>query len=153
MWKKCHQKLCKYLVLQITYLRAFLFVWMISFAFKGRFYSIADLSTGILKKGREVLLTGCYLRVSGGSSGCARLLPTEYFVVLLDEVGFGSSFSLVLVSNSVQLYLTYWYCSVHLSEIMKTNLFLIVDHGGSLFWLNTISLVMNIDLHAFCYIY
>lgn len=111
MWKECYQKLCKYLsivlVLHITFLRAILFVWMISVAFKGRFYSIADLSTGILKKGREVLLTGCYLRISGGSSGCARLLPTEYFVVLLDEVGFGSSFSLILVLNSVLLYLTY----------------------------------------------
>ncbi|KAI3469287.1 hypothetical protein Pfo_025950 [Paulownia fortunei] len=50
-----------------------------------RFYNIADPKKGILKKGREVLLTGCYLRVATGSSGCARLLPTEYFVVLLDE--------------------------------------------------------------------
>ncbi|KAL3626604.1 hypothetical protein CASFOL_030153 [Castilleja foliolosa] len=50
-----------------------------------RFYSIADPKNGILKKGREVLLTGCYLRVATGSSTCARLLPTEYFVVLLDE--------------------------------------------------------------------
>ncbi|KAL1548203.1 hypothetical protein AAHA92_16467 [Salvia divinorum] len=50
-----------------------------------RFYNIADPSNGLLKKGREVLLTGCYLRVSAGSSGCPRLLPTEYFVVLLDE--------------------------------------------------------------------
>ncbi|KAG6428294.1 hypothetical protein SASPL_112545 [Salvia splendens] len=50
-----------------------------------RFYNIADPSNGPLKKGREVLLAGCYLRVSAGSSGCPRLLPTEYFVVLLDE--------------------------------------------------------------------
>ncbi|KAL6519770.1 hypothetical protein OROMI_032664 [Orobanche minor] len=50
-----------------------------------RFYNIADPENGILKKGREVLLTGCYLRVATGSSVCARLLPTEYFVVLLDE--------------------------------------------------------------------
>ncbi|PIN07779.1 hypothetical protein CDL12_19646 [Handroanthus impetiginosus] len=50
-----------------------------------RFYNIADPQNGILKKGREVLLTGCYLRFASGSSGCARLLPTEYFVVLLDE--------------------------------------------------------------------
>ncbi|KAL8047537.1 hypothetical protein ABFX02_07G006200 [Erythranthe guttata] len=50
-----------------------------------RFYSIADPDNGILKKGREVLLTGCYLRVATGNSVCARLLPTEYFVVLLDE--------------------------------------------------------------------
>ncbi|KAK4405471.1 hypothetical protein Sango_0553600 [Sesamum angolense] len=50
-----------------------------------RFYSIADPKNGILRKGREVLLTGCYLRVATGSSVFARLLPTEYFVVLLDE--------------------------------------------------------------------
>ncbi|KAL6522893.1 hypothetical protein OROHE_016740 [Orobanche hederae] len=50
-----------------------------------RFYNIADPENGILKKGREVLLTGCYLRVATGSSVRARLLPTEYFVVLLDE--------------------------------------------------------------------
>ncbi|GFQ01767.1 hypothetical protein PHJA_002320600 [Phtheirospermum japonicum] len=50
-----------------------------------RYYSIADPKNGILKKGREVLLTGCYLRVATGSLTCARLLPTEYFVVLLDE--------------------------------------------------------------------
>ncbi|GER33395.1 nucleic acid-binding proteins superfamily [Striga asiatica] len=50
-----------------------------------RFYDIADPKNGILKKGREVLLTGCYLRVATGNSACARLLPTEYFVVLLDE--------------------------------------------------------------------
>ncbi|KAG6431372.1 hypothetical protein SASPL_109451 [Salvia splendens] len=50
-----------------------------------RFYNIVDPSNGLLKKGREVLLTGCYLRVSTGSSGCPRLLPTEYFVVVLDE--------------------------------------------------------------------
>lgn len=79
--------------LHITYLHEFFSVRMISLAFKGRFYNIADPRNGILKKGREVLLTGCYLRVSAGSSGCARLLPTEYFVVLLDEVAFSSSFS------------------------------------------------------------
>ncbi|KAL0348587.1 UNVERIFIED_CONTAM: hypothetical protein Sangu_1086500 [Sesamum angustifolium] len=50
-----------------------------------QFYSIADPKNGILRKGREVLLTGCYLRVATGSSVFARLLPTEYFVVLLDE--------------------------------------------------------------------
>ncbi|EPS69125.1 hypothetical protein M569_05638, partial [Genlisea aurea] len=50
-----------------------------------RFYDIADPCNGVLKKGREVLLTGCYLRVTTGSSGCIRLLPTEHFVILLDE--------------------------------------------------------------------
>ncbi|KAL3812274.1 hypothetical protein ACJIZ3_013542 [Penstemon smallii] len=50
-----------------------------------RFYNIADPKNGILRKGREVLLTGCYLRVATGSSVSARLLPTEFFVVLLDE--------------------------------------------------------------------
>jgi Cell division control protein 24, OB domain 2 len=41
---------------------------------------------GILKKGREILLTGCSLRTATEGSGKARLLPTEYIIVLLDEV-------------------------------------------------------------------
>lgn len=48
-----------------------------------RFYMLADPENGILKKGREVVLTGCHLRIARG--GSARLLPTEYFVILLDE--------------------------------------------------------------------
>jgi hypothetical protein len=51
-----------------------------------RFYDLAGLPSGILKKGREVFLTGCYLRTATESSGHPRLLPTEYFVILLDEV-------------------------------------------------------------------
>ncbi|XP_022138137.1 uncharacterized protein LOC111009381 isoform X2 [Momordica charantia] len=47
-----------------------------------RFY---DLVNGILKKGRQIFLTGCYLRAAGGGSGHPRLLPTEYFITLLDE--------------------------------------------------------------------
>ncbi|XP_009623585.1 uncharacterized protein [Nicotiana tomentosiformis] len=50
-----------------------------------RFYSLADPKNGILKKGREVFLTGCRLRTATGCSGHARLLPTEYLVILLDE--------------------------------------------------------------------
>ncbi|AES91963.2 putative nucleic acid-binding protein [Medicago truncatula] len=50
-----------------------------------RFYDLAGLPSGILKKGREVLLTGCYLRTATESSGHPRLLPTEYLVILLDE--------------------------------------------------------------------
>ncbi|KAJ8445698.1 hypothetical protein Cgig2_026025 [Carnegiea gigantea] len=49
-----------------------------------RYYSLAS-DNGILKKGREVFLTGCYLRSAGEGSGYLRLLPTEYFVILLDE--------------------------------------------------------------------
>lgn len=41
---------------------------------------------GILKKGREILLTGCSLSTATEGSGKARLLPTEYIVILLDEV-------------------------------------------------------------------
>lgn len=41
---------------------------------------------GILKKGREVMLTGCCLRTAMEGSGHARILPTEYMVILLDEV-------------------------------------------------------------------
>lgn len=41
---------------------------------------------GILKKGREIFLTGCSLRTATEGSGKARLLPTEYIIILLDEV-------------------------------------------------------------------
>ena len=54
--------------------------------FCSRFYKLADPNNGILKKGREAFLTGCHLRTASKSCGQARLLPTEYFVVLLDEV-------------------------------------------------------------------
>ncbi|CAK9138901.1 unnamed protein product [Ilex paraguariensis] len=50
-----------------------------------RFYNLADPNNGILKKGREVFLTGCYLRTASEGSGHPRLLPTEYLVILLDE--------------------------------------------------------------------
>nr|GME06221.1 Zinc finger protein like [Ipomoea batatas] len=50
-----------------------------------RFYNLADPSNGILKKGREVFLTGCRLRTTKGFSSRARLLPTEYLAILLDE--------------------------------------------------------------------
>ncbi|TVU44279.1 hypothetical protein EJB05_03715, partial [Eragrostis curvula] len=40
---------------------------------------------GMLKKGREVMLTGCCLRTAMEGSGHARILPTEYMVMLLDE--------------------------------------------------------------------
>lgn len=49
----------------------------------GRFY---DLVNGILKKGRQIFVTGCYLRAASGGSGYPRLLPTEYLIILLDEV-------------------------------------------------------------------
>ncbi|XP_015937060.1 uncharacterized protein LOC107462897 [Arachis duranensis] len=50
-----------------------------------RFYDMADLQNGILKRGREIFLTGCYLRSASEGSGYPRLLPTEYLVILLDE--------------------------------------------------------------------
>ncbi|KAK7387995.1 hypothetical protein VNO78_22794 [Psophocarpus tetragonolobus] len=50
-----------------------------------RFYDLANLQNGILKQGREIFLTGCYLRTATGGSGHPRLLPTEYLVILLDE--------------------------------------------------------------------
>ncbi|KAL6893756.1 hypothetical protein ACP4OV_007854 [Aristida adscensionis] len=40
---------------------------------------------GILKKGREIMVTGCCLRTAIEGSGHARILPTEYMVILLDE--------------------------------------------------------------------
>ncbi|PNY08563.1 hypothetical protein L195_g005090 [Trifolium pratense] len=49
------------------------------------FYDLAGLPSGILKKVREVFLTGCYLQTTTEISGHPRLLPTEYLVILLDE--------------------------------------------------------------------
>ncbi|GAA0183179.1 hypothetical protein LIER_30641 [Lithospermum erythrorhizon] len=50
-----------------------------------RFYNLAHPSNGILTKGRQIFLTGCYLRTAAGGVNRARLLPTEYLVMLLDE--------------------------------------------------------------------
>nr|XP_043608034.1 uncharacterized protein LOC122579848 [Erigeron canadensis] len=50
-----------------------------------RFYDLADLKNGILRKGREIFLTGCYLRTTSRGSGHLRLLPTEYLLILLDQ--------------------------------------------------------------------
>ncbi|XP_024995191.1 uncharacterized protein LOC112528403 [Cynara cardunculus var. scolymus] len=50
-----------------------------------RFYDLAELKNGILRKGREILLTGCYLRSTLRGSGHLRLLPTEYLLIILDE--------------------------------------------------------------------
>ena len=48
---------------------------------------MVDVNNGVLKKGREIRLTGCRLRTAVVSrSSQMRLLPTEYLVVLLDEV-------------------------------------------------------------------
>ncbi|KAL5782143.1 hypothetical protein ACOSP7_007172 [Xanthoceras sorbifolium] len=50
-----------------------------------RYYDMVDPHSGILKKGKEVFLTGCYLRTAREGSGSPRLLPTEYLLILLDE--------------------------------------------------------------------
>ncbi|KAK4265900.1 hypothetical protein QN277_026890 [Acacia crassicarpa] len=50
-----------------------------------RFYNLVGMENGILKKGREVFLTGCYLRTASEGVSHPRLLPTEYLVILLDE--------------------------------------------------------------------
>ncbi|XP_062164906.1 uncharacterized protein LOC133871480 isoform X1 [Alnus glutinosa] len=50
-----------------------------------RYYDLVDPHNGVLKKGREIFLTGCYLRTAAEGSGSPRLLPTEYLVILLDE--------------------------------------------------------------------
>ncbi|XP_068659198.1 uncharacterized protein [Aristolochia californica] len=50
-----------------------------------RYYDLVQCDYGILRKGREIFLTGCCLRSAFGGSGCLRLLPTEYLVILLDE--------------------------------------------------------------------
>ncbi|XP_071704171.1 uncharacterized protein [Rutidosis leptorrhynchoides] len=50
-----------------------------------RFYDLADKKNGILRKGRQIFLTGCYLRTTSRGSGHLRLLPTEYLLIILDE--------------------------------------------------------------------
>ncbi|KMT16257.1 hypothetical protein BVRB_3g054110 [Beta vulgaris subsp. vulgaris] len=50
-----------------------------------RYYDLVSPANGILKKGREVFLTGCYLRSANEGSVSPRLLPTDYLVILLDE--------------------------------------------------------------------
>ncbi|KAK9139179.1 hypothetical protein Scep_008860 [Stephania cephalantha] len=53
-----------------------------------RYYDLVDLESpenGILKKGREVFLTGGCIRTAVRGSGHLQLLPTEYMVILLDE--------------------------------------------------------------------
>ncbi|KAF6170942.1 hypothetical protein GIB67_014759 [Kingdonia uniflora] len=52
-----------------------------------RYYDLVNPKSpdnGILRKGREIFLTGCCLR-SNRESIYSRLLPTEYLVILLDE--------------------------------------------------------------------
>ncbi|KAJ3669300.1 hypothetical protein LUZ60_011250 [Juncus effusus] len=49
-----------------------------------RYYEYVG-ANGTLKKGREIFLTGCTLRIGTGGPGKSRLLPTEYLVILLDE--------------------------------------------------------------------
>jgi hypothetical protein len=51
---------------------------------------------GVLKKGREVMLTGCFLRTAMGGPGHARILPTEYMVILLDEVSLQFQFKHII---------------------------------------------------------
>ncbi|KAJ6324672.1 hypothetical protein OIU76_011880 [Salix suchowensis] len=50
-----------------------------------RYYDLVDPQSGILKRGREIFLTGCYLRTAREGCGSTRLLPTEYLVILLDD--------------------------------------------------------------------
>ncbi|XP_010549184.1 PREDICTED: uncharacterized protein LOC104820440 [Tarenaya hassleriana] len=50
-----------------------------------RYYELVEAPNGVLSKGREVFLTGCYLRTAREGCGIPRLLPTEYLVILLDE--------------------------------------------------------------------
>ncbi|XP_074301946.1 protein BONZAI 1-like isoform X2 [Silene latifolia] len=50
------------------------------------FYDLVSHDNGILKKGMEIFLTGCYLRIFTDGAVYPRFLPTEYLVVLLDEI-------------------------------------------------------------------
>ncbi|CAM8889549.1 unnamed protein product [Rhodiola kirilowii] len=50
-----------------------------------RYYNLMESKNGVLKKGREVFLTGCYHRTAAEGTGRPRLLPTEYLIIILDE--------------------------------------------------------------------
>ncbi|XP_039127141.1 uncharacterized protein LOC120263351 [Dioscorea cayenensis subsp. rotundata] len=50
-----------------------------------RYCHLVGPENAILKKGREILLTGCHLRTAVGGFGQPRLLPTEYLVIVLNE--------------------------------------------------------------------
>uniref|UniRef100_A0A0D9W112 protein-serine/threonine phosphatase n=1 Tax=Leersia perrieri TaxID=77586 RepID=A0A0D9W112_9ORYZ len=59
---------------------------------------------GVLKKGREVMLTGCCLRTAMEGSGRTRILPTEYMVMIekiesLEPFGSTERKQIVLVDN------------------------------------------------------
>lgn len=71
-----------------------------------RYYELVDPQNGILKKGREVFLTGCYLRTAREGCGSPRLLPTEYLVILLDEV-------------TLEYLLPYYHSTIGFSEILR----------------------------------
>lgn len=75
--------------------------------FDGRFYDLVD---GILKKGRQIFLTGCYLRAASGGSGHPRLLPTEYLIILLDEV----------VKNDFSNYHNQYYISLAYTRLVSS---------------------------------
>ncbi|KAM7279317.1 hypothetical protein ACFE04_006451 [Oxalis oulophora] len=56
----------------------------IDFYLQHRYYDLVSPQNGCLKKGREIYLTGCYLRTAREGCGSPRLL-SEYVVILLDE--------------------------------------------------------------------
>ncbi|KAL2614116.1 hypothetical protein R1flu_025808 [Riccia fluitans] len=58
----------------------------IEFYLHRKFYDLVDSTSAILRKGREIRLTGCQLRDALTEGKVApRLLPTEYVIILLDE--------------------------------------------------------------------
>ncbi|KAL6292985.1 hypothetical protein ACE6H2_001127 [Prunus campanulata] len=69
---------------------------------------------GLLKKGREIFLTGCYLRpATKGGSAYMRLLPTEYLTILLDEAEDGD---LMLIGTK---FCSDPFCSISLAAAYK----------------------------------
>ncbi|BBG93071.1 Nucleic acid-binding proteins superfamily [Prunus dulcis] len=69
---------------------------------------------GLLKKGREIFLTGCYLRpATKGGSAYMRLLPTEYLTILLDEAEDGD---LMLIGTK---FCSDPFCSISLDAAYK----------------------------------
>ncbi|OMO58459.1 Nucleic acid-binding protein [Corchorus olitorius] len=88
-----------------------------------RYYDLVEPPNGILKKGREVFVTGCYLRTAREGPGRPRLLPTEYLVILLDERK-----QITLVDNDgVKLKFLLWSEQVILANLFSVGSMLALD--------------------------
>lgn len=80
--QKCNS-MCIFVIFFCLYNNA---IFIDSMQMVHRYCHLVGPENAILKKGREILLTGCHLRTAVGGFGQPRLLPTEYLVIVLNEV-------------------------------------------------------------------